>query len=286
MNLDFVNGQQFKAKVKKRALDEHISPQILMQEIVLDEIVERIAKSKYRDNLVLKGGFLIASLLGVDTRSTRDIDTSVTGIDVSRDEIESVFKFIIDMNTYDDSVYLKLERIEDIRSSAEYSGFRIHIKALVFNSKVQTKIDVSTGDVITPKQITYTHHMLFTDESVVVQAYNLETILAEKLETIVTRRELNTRLKDYYDVYMFDKLETRNIDFSLLKKAIIATASVRNSDSIIGQYGETILQIKQSLDLKKLWNKYQSNNEYAQNIRFEDTCDAALDVIEQCGIDK
>lgn len=285
MNLDFVNGQQFKVNVKKRALDEHISPQLLMQEIVLDEIVERIARSEYRDNLVLKGGFLIASLLGVDTRSTRDIDTSVTGIPVTKDEIESVFKSIINMNN-DNNIYLSLDRVEDIRSSAEYSGFRIHIQANIFQSKVQTKIDVSTGDVITPKQITYTHHMLFTDESVVVKAYNLETILAEKLETIVTRQELNTRLKDYYDVYMFDKLETQNVDFSLLRQAIVATAEVRHSEGTIGQYANTLNHIKQSSDLEELWVRYQNNNEYAQNISFNDTCDAALEIIKLCEIDE
>ncbi|KRO00588.1 nucleotidyl transferase AbiEii/AbiGii toxin family protein [Companilactobacillus kimchiensis] len=285
MILGFTNGQQFKAKIKNKAQQEHILPQILMQEVLSDELIERISISDYRDNLILKGGFLIASLLGIDTRSTRDIDTSIKGLDVSRDEISKVFKSICDMNENSD-IQLTLKRIEDIRESAEYSGFRVHIEGIVYASRIEVKIDVSTGDVITPSQIEYRHHMIFNDQSVLIMAYNIETILAEKLETIVSRQELNTRLKDYYDLYMFDRHNKNDIDFQLLKSAIIETLKNREDTKLIGQFNNILEHNMKSPILETNWKKYQNSNYYANNISFEDTCNSDIDLVKQSEIDQ
>lgn len=145
MKLGFSNGQQFKAKVRNLAKEKQIDPQILMQKVALDEIVDRISRSPYRDNLILKGGFLIASMLGVDTRATRDVDTSVKGLPVTKEEILKVFTDIANMNEPDSDVTIRIAKIDDIRVAAEYAGFRIHIEAKIYNSVVDTKIDVSTG---------------------------------------------------------------------------------------------------------------------------------------------
>ena len=181
MRLGFINGQQFKAKVRNRAKQKGIDSQILMQEVVLDEAVDRILHSRYRDYLILKGGFLIASMLGVDTRSTRDIDTLIKGLPVTKAEVLKIFTEIIDMNDLSDDLTIKINKVEDIRMAAEYMGFRVHLEAKIFSIIVDTKIDVSTGDAITPREISWHHHTIFNGQEITVMAYNMETILAERI---------------------------------------------------------------------------------------------------------
>jgi len=218
VNFDYSDKKQFLAKIRVTARENKVSPQIMLQEVMLDELLERISKSSYRDNLVLKGGFLIASLLGVNTRSTRDIDTSVVGIPVTEQQVLEVFKTICTVKLPNDIVDLKVKSVKEIREDAEYSGFRMHITARIFSTIVNLKVDISTGDVITEHAIEYKHKLLLEDRNITIKAYNLETIIAEKLQTIVNRSELNTRLKDYYDLYLFQHKKEAQIDFKLLKK--------------------------------------------------------------------
>ena len=284
MKLGFSNGQQFKAKVRDLAKEKKIDPQILMQEVVLDEIVDRISRSPYRDNLIIKGGFLIASMLGIDTRATRDVDTSIKGLPVTKEEILKVFMNIADMNEPDSDVTIRITKIEDIRVPAEYAGFRIHIEAKIYNSVVDSKIDISTGDTITPREISWHHRTIFNDQDILVMAYNMETILAEKLESIVVRRELNTRMKDFYDLYLFDKVKRQNIDFKVLKDALRITAALRGSKALLPQYTEIITTLRESALLKRRWEKYQVANVYIGNVTYEATCDAALDLVSRIGL--
>lgn len=284
MKLGFSNGQQFKAKVRNLAKEKKIDPQILMQEVVLDEIVDRISRSPYRDNLIIKGGFLIASMLGIDTRATRDVDTSIKGLPVTKEEILKVFMNIADMNEPDSDVTIRITKIEDIRVPAEYAGFRIHIEAKIYNSVVDSKIDISTGDTITPREISWHHRTIFNDQDILVMAYNMETILAEKLESIVVRRELNTRMKDFYDLYLFDKLKRQNIDFEVLKDALRRTAAHRGSKALLPQYTEIITTMRESVLLKRRWEKYRVANVYSENVTYEATCDAALDLVSGIGL--
>ncbi|WP_052767532.1 MULTISPECIES: nucleotidyl transferase AbiEii/AbiGii toxin family protein [Lacticaseibacillus] len=284
MKLGFNNGQQFKAKVRNLARQNHIDPQLLMQEVVLDEIVYRISRSRYRDNLILKGGFLIASMLGVDTRSTRDIDTSIKGLPVTKDEVFKVFSEIADMNDLDSDIAIQIIKINEIRAAADYAGFRIQVLAKIFASEIVTKIDVSTGDVITPREISWHHRTIFNDQDITIMAYNVETILSEKLESLVARKDLNTRLKDYYDLYLFDKVQIQNIDFATLKSALWATAKLRGTETLLPNYISTIESLRVNNSLKILWKKYQERNEYACGIKFEATCDAAIDLVSRAEI--
>lgn len=281
MKLGFSNGQQFKTKVRNLAKEKQIDPQILMQEVALDEIVDRISRSAYRDNLILKGGFLIASMLGVDTRSTRDVDTSVKGLPVTKEEILKVFTDIADMNEPDSDITIRIAKIDDIRVAAEYAGFRIHIEAKIYNSVVDTKIDVSTGNTITPREISWHHHTIFNDQDIMVKAYNMETILAEKLESMVVRQELNSRMKDFYDLYLFDKVQRQNIDFKVLKDALQATAELRGSEALLPRYAEIIETLLGSVILKQRWEEYRVAYVYSENITYEATCDAALNLVNE-----
>ncbi|MFT8811956.1 MAG: nucleotidyl transferase AbiEii/AbiGii toxin family protein [Liquorilactobacillus satsumensis] len=284
MRLGFTNGQQFKAKVRNLAKQKRIDPQILMQEVVLDEIVDRISHSQYRDHLILKGGFLIASMIGVDTRATRDIDTSIKGLPLTKDEVLKIFTEIADMNEPSSNVIIKITKIEDIRVAADYAGFRVHLEAKIFSSLVDTKIDVSTGDTITPREISWYHHTIFNNQEILVMAYNMETILAEKLESIVARQELTTRMKDYYDLYLFDKVQRQNIDFKTLKNALLATSQKRKTGALLPSYKKIITRLRDSQVLKRRWEKYRMSYVYSKDVSYEDTCTAALDLVRRSGI--
>lgn len=284
MKLGFTNGQQFKAKVRNLAKQKRIDPQILMQEVVLDEIVDRISHSQYKDHLILKGGFLIASMIGVDTRATRDIDTSIKGLPVTKDEVLKIFTEIADMNDPSSNIIIRITKIEDIRVAADYAGFRVHLEAKIFSSLVDTKIDVSTGDTITPREISWYHHTIFNNQEILVMAYNMETILAEKLESIVARQELTTRMKDYYDLYLFDKVQRQNIDFKTLKNALLATSRKRGTEALLPSYTSIITRLQDSPILQQRWEKYRVAFVYSQDVSYRDTCAAALDLVRRSGI--
>lgn len=262
------------------AESKNVTAQIMLQEVILDYLLERIGASKYRDNLVLKGGFLIASLIGTDTRSTRDLDTSIKGLPVSEDIMLEVFKSIcaIDLN---DQVSFQVNKIEPIHESAEYIGYRLSLQASIFNHPSTVKIDITTGDVMTESEITYRHKLLLEDRFTSVKAYNMETIIAEKMHSVVELAEFNTRLKDYYDLYMLDTVRRDAINFSLLGKAITATANYRRGTVNLNDYAKSIEELSNSSLLQKKWQSYQGKNKFTEGITFKDTCTAALDLIER-----
>lgn len=176
------------------------------------------------------------------------------------------------MNEPGTNIILKITKVEDIRVAADYAGVRVHLKAKLFSSLVDAKIDVSTGDTITPREISWYHHTIFNNQKIRVMAYNMETIVAEKLESMVTRQELTTRMKDYYDLYLFDKVKRQTIDFKLLKAATIATAKQRGTEFLLPSYQQIIKQLQTSAVLKHQWEKYRAANTYTKNISYEDTC--------------
>ncbi len=285
MRLSFTDKKQFLSRIRKMAAEKNISPQILLQEVVLDDLLDRIANSEYKNNLVLKGGFLIASLVGTDTRSTRDIDTSIVGLPVSKVKMKEVFEEICAIELPDDIIQLKIVNLDNIREDDEYYGYRMHIKAQIYTSEVDIKVDISTGDVMTEGSIEYGHKLLLEDRVIQIMAYNVETIIAEKLETIASRALINTRLKDFYDLYLFDQKYSATIDFNLLKKAIYATTEKRETTAIIRNYQNVIGILKKDSNLTKLWQIYQERNSYAKNISFIDACDAAVDLAKRAGIE-
>lgn len=257
---------------------------MLLQEIILDDLLERISLSKYRDNLILKGGFLIASLLGVNMRSTMDMDTTLVGLPMSEKEILSVFKTICATSPKEDIIALTPIKIEPIRKDDVYGGYRVHIKAQLFSIQPTIKVDISTGDIMTPREIHYKHQLISEDRTITVMAYNLETILAEKIETIVIRSIGNTRPKDFYDVYALDKLEHQNIDFTLLRTALQQTARKRNSLAILRNYQTVLEQIVQDSSMQRQWFEYQKTFEYAKSISFAETCQAVAELITESEI--
>ncbi|GAK47399.1 abortive infection protein AbiGII [Secundilactobacillus oryzae JCM 18671] len=285
MRIDFIDKKQFLAKIKQLAKERNITPQIMLQEVVLDALIDRIAHSRYKNNLVLKGGFLIASLIGTDTRSTRDIDTSIVGIPVNENEMLTVFREVCGIDLPHDPVNLSILKIEEIRDEDEYSGYRLHVRAQIFSTQIHVKVDISTGDVITERAIEYGHKMILEDRVVQIMAYTVETIVAEKLETIVSRADTNTRLKDFYDLYLFDHLSKTNIiRFNILNQAIHATAKKRETTRQLGMYIPVLTELETSQNLQNLWLNYQKANEYARGIDFAETCRAAINLVQKAGL--
>lgn len=266
------NPMKFKAIIKKEAFKKNISAQLVMQNYMLERLLIRISLSKYQKNFIIKGGFLISLIVGLDTRATMDLDTTVKGFSLLRDSIYNIFSEIISIQI-DDNVKFELMNISDIREGDEYPGYRVNLKANYAKISVPLSVDVTTGDVITPNEIEYTFSSMFNDYSINLLGYNLETILAEKIETVLARGITNTRPRDYYDIHVLYTLYANKLNDKILLESLKRITKKRNSTKILEMYNEIIIDIKSSQELKKIWDKYQKNYDYAKQISFKDVCD-------------
>lgn len=242
-----------KAKIRNLSMITGVQAQLLMQNYCLQRLVFRISKNIYKENIVLKGGLLITSIIGVERRSTMDMDTSIKNMSVNENTILEMINIIIKING-GDNIDFELLDIKEIRRIEEYYGFRVRINAKFGKIKQKLSIDISTGDILTPDKIKYFYKSLLSDSIIEIQTYNLETILSEKIETIISRGMLNTRMRNFYDVYMLWTLKKSNIDFITLVSAIKNTFLNRNSNDLLELKSEIIDQIITSSVLKELWN--------------------------------
>lgn len=275
------NAMQLKAIIKNIAKEKNISAQLVMQNYMMERLLERISLSSYQDHYILKGGFLIAAMVGLDTRATMDMDATIKGIPVSEQSVKNMFLEICKMKLQDDVVFSFLS-ISEIREGHEYGGYRVALSANFQPMAVPLKLDITSGDKITPREIKYEFKLMLEDRSIRVLAYNLETILAEKLETIISRSDQNTRPRDFYDVYVLQKLQSHNIDIKILREAIVATSEKRNSLQIIKNYKNIIEIIRGSNAMNQRWKSYQKDYDYAKDIDYEDVCDAVLEIADKC----
>lgn len=265
------NAAQLKNLVKNIAKEKGISAQIIMQNYMLERLLERIFLSEYQSNFILKGGFLIAAMVGLDTRATMDLDATIKGIPVNQEVLLRIFTEICTIEV-DDGITFKLKRTETIRENDEYNGVRIAFEAIYPPMAVPLKIDITTGDKVTPKEILYKFQLLFEPRKINVLAYNLETILAEKLETIISRGDQNTRPRDFYDIFILYKLQWQNVDKITLKTALYATSEKRKTLHIICRYKEILHVIIKSNVMNNHWKSYQKEFDYANDIDFIDVC--------------
>ena len=267
------NRDSLKAKISKLAAKTNISNKYIIQTFMFEALLKRISVSEYKDKFIIKGGLLLSSIFGVNLRSTMDLDTTIKGLPLNMQTIENVFNKIISIDLAD-NIKLKIENIKDIRLEDEYSGFNVNLKAEFDGLKTNLLIDITTGDVITYKEVEFKYYTLFDDEAINIMTYNYETIIAEKFETIIFRNIDTTRMKDYYDLYMFVNLKWNEINKDILRKAIINTSKKRNTENYIEDANSYIEMIQEDDRLKSLWNSYVSNYEYAKDITFEDTINA------------
>ena len=271
------NKDSLKAKVSNLASSTNIPNKYLIQSFMFEALLKRISVSKYKDKFIIKGGLLLSSIFGVNLRSTMDLDTTIKGLPLDRTTITKVINEIISIDLKD-NIKLEIENIKDIREEELYSGFNINLKAEFDGLRTNLMIDITTGDVITYKEVQFEYKTLFDNEIVNIMTYNYETIIAEKFEAIISRNIDNTRMKDYYDLYMFVNLKWDDIDKTILRKAIFNTSKKRETLNYIEEADKYIELINEDSKLKSLWKNYQNNYVYAKDISFENTI-AAIKVI-------
>jgi predicted nucleotidyltransferase component of viral defense system len=269
---------QLKAFIKKKAADKNISAQLVMQNYVMERLLERISLSPYKRNFILKGGFLISAIVGLDTRATMDLDTTIKGFELTHETIRSIFEEICKIQAQDD-VSFEIAGIVDIRKTDDYPGIRVNLEANYPPISVPLTVDVTTGDKITPREIEYMFSLMFDERKISVMAYNLETVLAEKLETVVTRGIANTRPRDYYDLYILWKLRSDDITLSVLKAALTQTVSKRGSAAVMHRYDSILSDVLLSGHMQRFWSRYQKDFDYASDISFETVVRTAKEIL-------
>lgn len=272
---------QLKALIRNLSKYKDIKAEILLRNFMLERLLERISISKYRNQFILKGGMLIAAIVGVDARSTMDMDATIQGFKLSEEELAEVFNNILAI-PIDDGVSMTLRKLESIRDESDYPGIRVSINAILDKTRQTMKIDITTGDKITPKAVEYPFKLLLEDRSISILAYNLETVFAEKMETILSRGTTTTRMRDYYDIYILSTLHEKDLDDNTLKKAFKETAIYRGSyENIINNGLEYIQTFEDSTILSRLWEQYRSKNEYASEIEWNHTLESVKKVFNK-----
>lgn len=273
------NAMQLKALIRNRAKAEEVSPQLVMQNYLLERFLERISLSSWRDRIVIKGGMLISSLIGVDKRSTKDLDTTIQGFTLTHESAEKAFREIAAVEV-DDDFEFKFIRTEDIREGDEYPGIRVHLTADYEMMSSPVTVDVTTGDKITPGAIEYSYHLLFDDRSILLMAYPLATVLAEKLETVISRSVANTRPRDYYDIYTLWKTRKDTVDSDSLREALVATADKRGTLSAMNNYRKVMKQVAEDPAMLSHWSAYARRYPYVGNLSLQSACDVVVEIME------
>ena len=274
-----MNSDKLKSIISKKAHGNSDISQKFYQLFYFERILERISISNYRGQIILKGGSLLTSIIGNDERTTKDMDATLKGILLTKNDVEKVFNEILNIDI-DDGVSFQIISIKDIRLEDEYGGFRLNILSKLDNNKTYITVELTTGDVITPREMKYNYNSIFEDKKIPIMSYPLETVLAEKFQTIVTRGLLNTRLKDFYDVYILINTKINELSKDNLIKAIKNTFERRETNIDMEQFNEVIKYLNDDKNMNNLWNEYVSKNPYAKGVKFEDTIKAIKEIVE------
>ena len=254
------SSKQLKDLIRNLSKEVGIEAHVLIRKYMMERFLERVSSSKYNGSFILKGGMLVAAFVGVEARATMDIDTTIKGIPVTIIDMERTITEISNIDL-DDNVKFRIKKVSEIMDEAEYSGIRFSMDAVLDGAVIPLKIDISTGDVITPREIAYSYKLMFEDRTIPIMTYPIETVLAEKLETVISRSITNTRMRDFYDIHIL--LKSQNINADILALALERTAKKRGNFSLL-ENAESVLKIvKSDEDMKRLWNIYQKKFKYA-----------------------
>ena len=264
------NRAQLKAWIKNMSAKVEVNENIILQNYMLERLLERISVSEYKYKFVLKGGMLITAIVGIDMRNTLDMDATIKGFNLEKDNLENILNEIFNIDL-DDGVIFEFRSIKEIRQEDEYGGYRVALDAKFDKLVVPMKLDITTGDVIIPKEVNYKFDLMFEDRSIEILAYNMETVIADKFETIISRNVDTTRARDFYDIYILWTTQQKNFDKEVLGQAILKKFEYRESMDKLNNIGEIMGVIKESDALKEHWENYQSKFSYAEDISYEDT---------------
>ena len=275
-------SRQLKELIRNMSRSDSNKAQILIRNYGMERFLERVSLSRYKDNFILKGGMLVSSIVGLDHRATMDIDTTVRNIPLSVDDAK-VFVEEIAAVPVEDNIRFEIKDVSTIMDEAEYGGVRLSLDALLETMRIPLKIDISTGDTITPAAVSYRYKLMFEERYIDIWAYNLETVLAEKIETVLSRSTANTRLRDFYDIHILQKAGTP-IDTDILSAALRATCRKRESENILPKYAVILNELQASEAMRDLWQNFQNRNSYVSGITWEDVmasvrslCDTSIE---------
>ena len=273
-------SRQLKDKVRNMARGDSAKAQLLIRNYGMERFLERVSLSEHRDNFILKGGMLVSALVGLENRATMDIDTSIRNMPLDTIAAKAMVEEIIAVPV-DDNIRFEINDFGTIMDDAEYSGVRISLNAFLDATRIPLKIDISTGDAITPAAVNYQYKLMFEERYITLWAYNLETVLAEKLETVLSRSVLNTRLRDFYDLYVLQDTGLE-IDKATLAAALTATARKRGSEQALALYERTLDEIRISPLMREQWERYQGKNNYAASIVWDDVISDIRALCDDC----
>lgn len=265
--------EQVKGRIKNVAKENKADARTLMRIYMMERFLERVVSSEYKDNFIIKGGMLVTAMVGVALRSTMDIDTSIRNQSLSAEDARKIIDEIKDINL-GDGVIFEVKEVSNIMDEMEYPGIRFTMNAVMGKLVTPMKIDISTGDVITPRAIEYQYKLLLDDRSISLWSYNLETILAEKLQTVLARGLLNTRMRDFYDIRTLLLIYNQDIDNDVLKRAFDATCKKRGTENLKAEAPKIMAAVSDDVQLRVLWTSYQKKYPYAAEISYEDAMES------------
>lgn len=272
--------EQVKGRIKNVAKENKADARTLMRIYMMERFLERVSNSKYKDNFIIKGGMLVTAMVGVANRSTMDIDTSLKNQNLSAEDARRIVDEIKDIDL-GDGVTFEVKEVSNIMDEMEYPGIRFTMNAIMGKLVTPMKIDISTGDVITPRAIEYQYKLLLDDRSIRLWSYNLETILAEKLQTVLARGLLNTRMRDFYDIRTLLSIYEEEIDENVLKDAFEATCKKRETENLKVEGPQIITAIEEDAQLHNLWKSYQKKYPYAADISYEDIMESTKNLFHK-----
>lgn len=272
--MTITSGTQLKDLIKNLARKNSADSQILLRSYITERFLERLSDSNYKNNFIIKGGMLISAMVGIKNRSTMDLDASIKGFSLNMDELKSVVENICSVNL-NDGVTFEIKSLTEIMDEADYPGIRISMNGFYDGIRTPVKLDISTGDVITPNEIVFSYQLMFENRKINLWSYNIETVLAEKLESMIARTITNTRMRDFYDVYLLTKIYSEVIDYKILNLALKATSTKRNTITLMDNAEKVFDELLTDSGITNLWQRYQSNYNYANGISWNTVVDSA-----------
>ncbi len=261
------SSRQLKDLIRNLSKEVEIEPYVLIRKYMMERFLERVSKSKYNGSFILKGGMLVSAFVGIESRATMDIDTTIKGIPVTITEMKRMITEISDIYL-EDNVKFRTKKLSEIMDEMEYTGIRFSMEAIMDGAVIPLKIDISTGDVITPGEISYSYKLMFEDRTIPIMTYPVETILAEKLETVISRSITNTRMRDFYEIHLL--LQLHKIDYDIFALALEKTAKKRESLLLLENAENVLKAVSSSNDMKKMWTTYQKKFKYARSYTWDD----------------
>lgn len=273
-------SRQLKDKVRNMSKSDSSRAALLIRNYGMERFLERVSLSRYKDNFILKGGMLVSAMVGLENRATMDIDTTLRKMPLDTANAKRIVEEIITV-PIDDNIRFEIKDVSNIMDEAEYGGVRLALDALLDTMRIPLKIDISTGDVVTPAAINYRYKLMFEDRYITLWAYNLETVLAEKIETVLSRTTANTRLRDFYDLYILQDTGM-DIDKNILAAALAATCRKRESERILPRYAAILNDIEASPAMRGQWESYQKKNSYAAGIVWDDVITDIRTLCDSC----